>query len=84
MGLFGLKTYILSQISHRQSHFESLKQYYFGKPYICLGVQSHPEDQGDLKQGLTANISECNNPLKLSVYNMCCSYMALTIPHVKP
>ena len=51
MGLFGLKTYILSQISHRQFHFESLKQYYFGKP--CFGVQGHPEDQGDFGQGLT-------------------------------
>ena len=29
MGLFGLKTYILSKISRRQYHFESLKQYYF-------------------------------------------------------
>ena len=56
MGLFGLTTYILSQISHKQSHFESLRQYYFGKPYICLGVQSHPEDQGDFGQSLTVNI----------------------------
>ena len=30
---------------------------------ICLGVQSHPEDQGDLGQGLTVNIWECNNQL---------------------
>ena len=84
MGLFGLKTYILSQISHRQSHFESLKQYYVGKRYICLGVQSHPEDQGDFGQGLTVNISECNNLLELSVYNMCCSYMVFTNPPMKP
>ena len=84
MGLFGLKTNILSQISHRQFHFESLKQYYFGKPYICLGVQSHPEDQGDFGQGLTVNISECNNQLELSVYNMCSSYMVVTNPHMKP
>ena len=55
MELLGLKTYILSQISHKQSHFESLRQYYFEKPYICLGVQSHPEDQGDFGQGLTVN-----------------------------
>ena len=79
-----ITTYILSQISHKQSHFESLRQYYFGKPYICLGVQSHPEDQGDFGQGLTVNIWECNNQLELSVYNMCCSYMVLTYPHVKP
>ena len=92
MELFGLKTYILSQISHKQSHFESLRQYYFEKPYtcihvhvhVCLGVQSHPEDQGDLGQGLTVNIWECNNRIELSVYNMCCSYMVLTNPHVKP
>ena len=56
MELFGLKTYILSQISHKQSHFESSRQFYFEKPYICLGVQSHPEDQGDFGQGLTVNI----------------------------
>ena len=32
MGLFGLITYILSQISHKQSHFESLKhKHSFGK-----------------------------------------------------
>ena len=83
MGLFGLKTYIVSQESHRQSNFESLKQYYFEKPYICLGVQSHPEDQGDFGQGLAVNISECNNLLELSVYNMCCSYMVLTNAHMK-
>ena len=35
MGLFGLKL-ILSQISHRQFHFESLKQYYFGKSYVWV------------------------------------------------
>ena len=56
MGQFGLTTYILSQMSHKQSHFESLRQYYFGKPNICLGVQSYPEDQGDFGQGLTVNI----------------------------
>ena len=84
MKLFGLKTYILSQISHKQSDFESLRQYYFEKPYICLGVQSHPEDQGDLGQCLTVNIWECNNQIELGVYNMCCSYMVLTNPHVKP
>ena len=50
---------------------------------ICLGVQSHPKDQGDFGQGLAVNISECNNRLELSVYNMCCSYMALTNPHMK-
>ena len=83
MELFGLKTYILSQISHKQSNFESLRQYYFEKPYICLGVQSHPEDQGDLGQGLTVNMWECNNQIELSVYNMCCSYMVFTNPHVK-
>ena len=72
MGLFGLKIYIMSIISHRQYNFESLKQYYmyFGKPYIhvCLGVQSHPEDRGDFGQGSTVNISECNNQLELSIY----------------
>ena len=68
MGLFGLKTYILSQISQRQYNFESLKQNYFGKPYTCLGVQSHPEHQGDFGQGSTVNISECNNQLELSVH----------------
>ena len=82
-GAVWFKAYILSQISHRQSHFESLKQYYSGKPYICLGVQSHPEDQGDFEQGSTLNISESNNQLELSTYNMCCSYMVLTNPHMK-
>ena len=53
-GTVWVKTYILSQIGHKQSHFESLRQYYFGKPYICLGVQSHPEDQGDLGQGFNS------------------------------
>ena len=36
MELLGLKTYILSQISHKQSHFESLRQYYFEKPYVWV------------------------------------------------
>ena len=49
-----------------------------------FGVQSHPEDQGDFGQGLTVNISECNNQLELSVYNMCSSYMVVTNPHMKP
>ena len=30
------------------------------------------------------NILECNNQLELSVYNMWCSYMVLTNPHMKP
>ena len=69
MGLFGLKTYILSQISHKQSHFESLRQYYFGKLYVWVStVQSHPEYQGDFGQGSTVNIWECSNQLELSVY----------------
>ena len=33
--------------------------------HVCLGVQSHPEHQGDLGQGSTVNISECNNQLEL-------------------
>ena len=37
---------------------------------ICWCVQSHPEDRGDFEQGSTENISECNNHLELSVYNM--------------
>ena len=54
-----------------------------------FGCPSHPEDHGDLGQGLTVNIWECNNQLELSVhvYNtMCCSYMVhvLTNPQVKP
>ena len=36
MGQFGLTTYILSQMSHKQSHFESLRQYYIGKPYVWV------------------------------------------------
>ena len=74
----------MSIISHRQYHFESLKQYYYGKPYIYWCVQSHPEDRGDFGQGSTDTISECNNQLELSVYNMWCSYMVLTNPHMKP
>ena len=70
MGLFGLNIYIMSIISHRQYNFESLKQYYFEKLYICWCVQSHPEDRGDFGQGSKENISECNNQLELSVYNM--------------
>ena len=54
---------------------------------ISLGVQNHPEDQGDFGQGLTIDISECtcNNQLELStcVCNMCCCYMVLTNPHYK-
>ena len=69
MGLFGSNIYIISIISHIQYNFESLKQYYFGKPYICWCVQSHPKDRGDFGQGSTANISECSNQLELSVYN---------------
>ena len=34
MGLFGSNISIMSIISHRQYNFESLKQYYFGKPYV--------------------------------------------------
>ena len=54
MGLFGSNIYIMSIIRHRQYNFESLKQSYFGKPYV--GVQSHPEDRGDFGQGSTENI----------------------------
>ena len=61
--------YIMSIISHRQYNFESLKQYYFGKPYM-LCVQSHPEDRGDFGQGSTENILECNNQLELSIHNI--------------
>ena len=68
MGLFWSNIYIMAIISHRQYNFESVKQYYFGKPCWC--VQSHPEDRGDFGQGSTENISECNNQLELSVYNM--------------
>ena len=56
----------LSQMNHKQSHFESLRQYYL-ENHICLGVQSHPEDQGDFGQGLTVNIWECKHQLELSV-----------------
>ena len=84
MGLSGSNIYIMSIISHRQYNFESLKQYYFGKLYICWCVQSHPEDRGDFGHGSKENISECNNQLELSVYNMWCSYMVLTKPHMKP
>ena len=70
MGLFGSNIYIMSRISQRQYNFESLRQYYFGKPYICWCVQSHPEDRGDFGQGSTENISECSNQLELSAYNM--------------
>ena len=51
---------------------------------ICWCVQSHPEDRGDFGHGSKENISECNNQLELSVYNMWCSYMVLTKPHMKP
>ena len=81
MGLFGSNIYIMSiiHVSHIQYNFESLKKYYFGKPYICwynmlytcvhvIHVQSHPEDRGDFGQGSTANISECNNQPELSVH----------------
>ena len=44
-----------NQISHKQSNFESLRQYYFGI-LLCLGVQSHPEDHCDFGQGSTVNI----------------------------
>ena len=71
MGLFGSNIYIMSIISHRQYNFESLKQYYFGKLYICWCVQSHPEDRGDFGRGSKENISECNNQLELSVYIIC-------------
>ena len=83
MGLFGSNIYTMSIISHRQYNFESLRQYYFGKPYICWCVQSHPEDHGDFGQGSTENISEFSNQLELSVYNMWCSNMVLTNPHMK-
>ena len=52
--------------------------------YICWCVQRHPEDRGDFGHGSKENISECNNQLELGVYNMWCSYMALTKPHMKP
>ena len=51
---------------------------------ICRCVQSHPEDRGDFEQGSTEHISECNNHLELSVYNMWCFSMVLTNPHMKP
>ena len=71
MGLFGSNIYIMSIISQRQYNFESLRQYYFGKPYVGVSkLQSHPEDRGDFGQGSTENISECSNQLELSVYNM--------------
>ena len=83
MGLFGSNIYIMSIISHRWYNFESSMQYYFGKPYICWCVQSHPKDRGDFGQGSTEKISECNNLLELGVYNMWCSNMVLTNPHMK-
>ena len=67
MGLFELETLYLIQNSHRQYHFESLKQHYFGKPYICVGVHSHPEDQGDFEHGSTVSISESNTQLEFSI-----------------
>ena len=37
MELFGLNNLnILSQVSLQQSHFESLRQNYFGKPYVWV------------------------------------------------
>ena len=83
MGLLGSNIYIMSIISHRQYNFESLKQYYFGKP-LCWCVQSHPKDCGDSGQGSTENISECSIQLEFSIYSMWCSYMVLTNPHMKP
>ena len=50
---------------------------------MFVGVQSHPEHQGDFEQGSTLNISESNDQLELSTNNMCCSYMVLTNPHMK-
>ena len=36
-GLFGLNTLTMSNINHRLYHFESLRQYYFGKnTYVWL------------------------------------------------
>ena len=55
MGLFGLTTYILSQISHKTISFWILEAVLLWK-IICLGVQSHPEDQGDFGQDLIVNI----------------------------
>ena len=69
MGLFGSNIYIMFIISHRQYNFESLKQYYFRKPYMLV-CQSHPEDRGEFGQGSRENISECSNQLELSVYMM--------------
>ena len=88
-GTVWVKNLYLSQISHKQSNFESLRQYYFGKTYIFWGVQI----VSTRRPGwfwTRFNISKylrnpCNNhQLQLSVYNMCCSYMVLTNPHVKP
>ena len=55
MGLLGLKP-SLSKISHRQYHFESLKQYVHSDlTTICLSVRSHPKDQGWLWTKFNSN-----------------------------
>ena len=41
-----------------------------------------PRRLGDFEQRSTVNISECNSQLELC--NVCCSYMVLTNPHMKP
>ena len=61
MWSFGVKYFYIVQNKSQTISFWILQAVYFGKPYICLGVQSHPEDRGDFEQGSTVNISECNN-----------------------
>ena len=61
----------MSIISQRQYNFEFLKQYYFGKPvYVGLSKVTPKTGTRDFGQGSKENISECNNQLELSVYNV--------------
>ena len=58
MGLFRLKTYILSKISHMWYHLEALKQYYLENH--SLGIESYPEDRVSLdkfQQKIYQNVS---------------------------
>ena len=48
--------------------------------HICLGVQSHPEDQGDFEQGVQHYIFQ---NVTITVEYICCIYMVLTKPHKK-
>ena len=80
-GAVWVKNLHLVQNKSQTLSFWILEVVLLWKIILCLGIQSHPEDQGDFQQGSAVNISECHNQLELSIYNMCALTWYLLVPY---